>query len=230
MGTITFASEQRPLHSERRHAKLERQRTRRQDREAKRSRTRADELGELATLLDNAGWHPQSAPASTVPANGDSARRPVAEPAASRPAREDHGRRARPPARRNSVQEARQHAADHARDTATTLIGAAIDRAPDRREGEHAAARDALHTLAAPTAAPWTGDTKRIDEAIAHSNAKAIRERAKRALWEAAKDAASTRRSDDYRDGAREACTALAVIERLPMATLRAANPPAGRR
>ncbi len=107
----------------------------------------------------------------------------------------------------------RQQMADEARDEATALI---------EQAGETEAVRQALDALLADVALPWREDRARIEAAIEGRDIAAVRRRANGALWAAARDAARTsKRAMRDPQAAREVCTALAVLERLPRTAVR---------
>lgn len=235
MGDASTYLQEREAELERRRGKARREQARREAREAKRAPLVVSDLGALDTLLERAGG------TATVEANGagapslraDSVVRSRRRADATTPAKNPDGTTTashemrpsvvatdagRPPACAPTFAERRQAVADQARDRATAAVTAEAGRRGERRTAEREMATRALRTLWKD--AHYAEERRRIELALAADDPDGVRSAARRALWSAAGDAAL--RPGTECEAELSVCTALAVIEWLPISSIRA--------
>lgn len=235
MGEAATYVTEREADLERRREKAQRDRTRREQRAAKRSRFVASDLRSLDALLDGAGNLAVGAKSGSGPATAESTvgrahgpapeatmapAAPVGTAAAARDVSSLSGGAKADPSTtsRPTFAERRQLLADRARNSATSSVAEEARRGGERRSAEREMARRSLRTLSLDPR--YAEARRRIELAIAADDPAAVRAAARRALWSAAGDAA-------LRPGAEceaelSVCTALAVIEWLPISAIRA--------
>jgi hypothetical protein len=227
--TLKFDSERRDLVRERRNARIDRKRERREARERKHSLPAAAPASQPSALQRAAQQRVDEEVVVHALERHD--RRPLAaeEPAAPLPCAAEIGeapaataepRGARRGSRRErdiaEFRERRQRAAGDARTEARERIA---------RSGEPAAVADAMAALAHPSAEPWESERRALERAIQTGRTSEIGAAARTALWAITRDAArSSRRARLDPDLALAACVAYAIVARVPRTALRIAH------
>jgi hypothetical protein len=240
--TLKFDSERRELVRERRTARLDRKRERREARERKHSQPavmppapqpsalqraaqqRLDEAVEevVAQALER---HDRRALAADQPLAADqlvaaeqllAPVRFTAESAGAPAAIVRPGRASRGSRRASDIaefRERRQRTATEARSEARERIA---------RSGEPAAVADAMAALAHPSASPWEAERQQLERAIETGRSSEIGAASRAALWALTRDAArSSRRARRDPDLALAVCVAYAILARVPRTALR---------